>query len=1706
MTVLYYVCYAIVAVAVFEKVLEPKHDESMSELFKPKEAEEYVQLTNIVHKESKNRDLKAHLMATWGVDETVAVEIEKLVEHVMTDFIHVWFDLSKFYERCTVSHRYVLMNSCCLCMSCLITVSDDGDFVWVIREVLGNVFGLIVQRGQSRVDPIAFVCDKIANILTRSLRLYRSAKEELMKSNPELFNATPVVSEDWKKLQLALADEFRRKGRLHGMFGLRVPRAAAGGGGGGEAAAASTAGSGSVRLPISIGQEMRPDLTPEEFFDESRLHACEARYLRHISTLIFPILMCNDGERNCKVIKSLLKEVVAQSVLQPIFALFVPSTMNYWLAIPRGCEIVDELAKSGQIDAAAEAEAAAGSSITYLETDQMEMMRTDAYPVAVAPEGFSADVHWRHLGGMIGIDEAELLLVGKPEGTFLMRCMEMPGYYSISFVQAPHTVDGADTADTAPEAALTGTDDGDDDDDDDDDDDGDSNCNGTESKRTRSPVSHVLVLATAPSTFELVVMDMDTDKYPEDVCAGSLSEFMQKISVFARYGIEFDRDEDGMRAPRAVVQYSGGESLGLVRDGSGGHVDLTGPVVFTPLDHDSSDEEGLADGGGGGGGDPQALPAPTAGGSDTPSAADIEFDDSVTPPEIEASTRATARSTPRPISTPSPTMDRNSWVGHTAHSTNSVDDEFRFSAERMYLLGEMSGAVDEFVTTYEYFHAKSAEAGAMMAGSCVEISDDRGCHSVGRLLTILETILCYGCAEYTPSGAETECVGGSSSGLGDEFASAPAGSATLYDYFRDISAMLLSGDEDSCNLEEMLVGVQMGLDAVSLALSAEDVRNNPLMFAVNPSIGHSGAQIPSTCAADDAWGTDRAMSRDSQSSAGLHDELEAMELKAWEITAFHRNRLRALIYHLLATGCLITCLEDMLADVQSFHQNNAAALAERYWLPHSFAFSGGGKSLQEVIAVCFPLVGKTVVLREKSRGRPAAPDGGGTEVKDAGSDAGGTGTGTGSPRRPPRPLSQKMAAGAMNFITMPVKMLNTTVSTVRNAANNVSSRFDFDSDPAVPGNENDSFLVFGRNADMVDVSRMRRDLADKEWGRRRGSVQYSAVKEGSALDADSLTESEQESLGGSLINPFASTRRETVVLTDYQKKAEKVFKLSMLLRDRPAVEVLASRNMWLPSPMKLTASITLVEKRESKSALNPLGSTILLYKIAVEMTRSCEFHGVGDDAVLAAAGTGAGAGASDEIIARGSGGGGNAPLRSDIVGSAGGPLSEAIAKRDAKLKQTVAPKDTDRDQFNYDYNLVESWLVERRYSDFEELAKVLKSSAGSVMSSRHISLPPKHNISGQWSSSFMEKRKQKLQGYMDDVLTTFAVSEEIRVFLSPLGTGEMGMDSDPSRITSRLVPVRRGRPVSALCRSVAGPLIRSGGSNTNSSSVTGAIGGAASNMLSGVRNSLYGDLDSIKADLAEVNAMAKTNANAAASASANTEAAASGRESPKPAGTDAASTALSAAGFSEYTTPAKMKLTEFTHIDNLLQKKLSVQDPGVRSPERSESASRLSNSNISDVPSLPGSPGGVGTSVNVNPSGVPVSPKGKPKIQPAMDAGKVDMAILDKRLYPLLKELLDAGKMGAIRRNILVVILSSAKMLFSTEISKWMSEQSKDAVSHRTTAVTLEYIRGCVWPNGKLIAAGKVQSPEQDAIMRERNKIFLAEKLKNSYVGNIQVR
>lgn len=54
--------------------------------------------------------------------------------------------------------------------------------------------------------------------------------------------------------------------------------------------------------------------------------------------------------------------------------------------------------------------------------------------------------------------------------------------------------------------------------------------------------------------------------------------------------------------------------------------------------------------------------------------------------------------------------------------------------------------------------------------------------------------------------------------------------------------------------------------------------------------------------------------------------------------------------------------------------------------------------------------------------------------------------------------------------------------------------------------------------------------------------------------------------------------------------------------------------------------------------------------------------------------------------------------------------------------------------------------------------------------------------------------------------------------------------------------------------------------------------------------------------------------------------------------------------------------------------------------------------------------------------------------------------------------------------------------------------------------MTVEFIRCAVWPNGKLIhGGGEIQTPVQDAEMRELNKVYIINLLKNSYITGKEI-
>lgn len=61
-------------------------------------------------------------------------------------------------------------------------------------------------------------------------------------------------------------------------------------------------------------------------------------------------------------------------------------------------------------------------------------------------------------------------------------------------------------------------------------------------------------------------------------------------------------------------------------------------------------------------------------------------------------------------------------------------------------------------------------------------------------------------------------------------------------------------------------------------------------------------------------------------------------------------------------------------------------------------------------------------------------------------------------------------------------------------------------------------------------------------------------------------------------------------------------------------------------------------------------------------------------------------------------------------------------------------------------------------------------------------------------------------------------------------------------------------------------------------------------------------------------------------------------------------------------------------------------------------------------------------------------------------------------------------------------------------------------MSDNTCTLALQWIRTLVWPNdGPLNQGGQAQSPEQDVILRQKNKEFVVKMLRNSYVSTKEV-
>lgn len=175
---------------------------------------------------------------------------------------------------------------------------------------MGNALGSLVSRAKEGLNPVVFLGDKMCYALTKTLKIYSEAiKEVKTNSRFQHKKMCDMNTEDLNAYHLAIAEEFRASGHLHSMFAWDdqhdfVPK--------------------NHRLFIGA--------STEDFFDPARLRQCEENYTRYVCYQLSKHLLVSRDDYNCKGIRHLIVELLTTCVFGPVYGLFTPCTINYWIS------------------------------------------------------------------------------------------------------------------------------------------------------------------------------------------------------------------------------------------------------------------------------------------------------------------------------------------------------------------------------------------------------------------------------------------------------------------------------------------------------------------------------------------------------------------------------------------------------------------------------------------------------------------------------------------------------------------------------------------------------------------------------------------------------------------------------------------------------------------------------------------------------------------------------------------------------------------------------------------------------------------------------------------------------------------------------------------------------------------------------------------------------------------------------------------------------------------------------------------------------------------------------------------------------------------------------------------------------------------------------------------------------------------------------
>jgi hypothetical protein len=1186
------------------------------------------------------------------------------------------------------------------------TVTSDESVINDIEVTLGNAFGVLLNRGRLGLNPVTFAFDRVCQGISRSLNVYKHARVAVLHKTGRRVRINDF--EGSILFKRGVAQEFRTCNRLHPMFYLAVEW--------------------DPRMGGHFKGGDPQTLSEEDFFHPERIKACETKYCQFVSSHLTKLLLVDADDVNNKLLRHLVTELFGNAVLRPVYMLFTPLTVMGWIKM--GLSWGAQVPQSAATGSSSGTSQPSSSDSTAGASADLNSDATTIHDTLVRPPGFPEDAAWTNYRRGIGEREAAELLKSEPDGAYVIISLNGKELFSVVSIYSTANASYGDgpMATGKPLSALLGT----------------------------RRLYHIPFVGytTSPAGFQICIISSDeyfplSDPPPEAVAIlnGSMYPSLRQL-LNAAYCIKGNYVLPA--AIKSSMTPSDNNNMNEIDE-----VNLTTSNRKKGLRDDAAEEycNEFLDGG-----------KLSDGDSD---------DDSSMSDEVKG----------------------DSSTGTDGESDETM--ELFVQQERLVFIFELQGAIDEFKDVVQ--HIRSHRASKVVAPLSI-LGDPAAMKALRRLLLCLEDVLLHG-FKVRPEDAiqalkQSRQVRYSSNDVGGgaveadvskkydvELKPKPGTLSTLFkamsskiDLMENKGACAVSRDSSNSNVKPDPRATHSGeynddlIRFLESRFCAQWFWMESYRYNSDSSAGQtSNISGPSTSDTDKLQTSSKRISaankRDDAltvlhrlSSAwldlgsrgimmSLDDCFDILETCGVDETHLYslnkpldRNCLRAFLYDSLIHGVLlekikriakIATSEVVVDDKKAcqelvFGHLFTTHIARGSWGNHAILMnSGDRKKLFDVMASIDDIAlvppddnSKNVfdgVFKSIRSANSVFPSSSVTETNSHVVSAAKSERGNGD-------------FGMSTLDALYLSALNKKSSnhelTTRLRARRASAeeawaaqKTEYESSGTL-----DSLMSFDpkrilqlrkKSVRNIDASESDRNSDDTYESRLRAlsgtSTQIAGSpgkSKGIAWEPSNLSSSPTDGDGALTKPPPLVKRMSEPSNLSLARRRESSFKLEMLLNGRPTLSTLMNANIWEPAAYKLTADMKRIELDEDKGKLNITisgGPQVVIYQLWVS---------------------------SDRLY----------PDPTDLTA-------------DGKIRDIETT----------------TWIVRKRYSDFSDLHKQLKTNVG-LKVLNYLQLPQKQFINvgnmGGSNFQFVEKRRQGLQEYLDNLLLHLPYCKEVRAFLT----------------------------------------------------------------------------------------------------------------------------------------------------------------------------------------------------------------------------------------------------------------------------------------------------------------------------------------------------